>query len=53
MADDLPGTIRIVAKADAEHAAPSNESPVIEGLTKLVKTGTTSSATANRKLVMG
>ena len=37
----------------AEHAAPRSESPVIEELTMLVKTGAKSSATANRKLVMG
>ena len=42
-----------VIKADAEQAAPDSDSLAIKGLTKLVETGTSSSATANRKLVMG
>ena len=47
------GAVLNVTKAGAEHAAPESGSPVIEDFTKPVKTGTRSSATANRKLVMG
>ena len=47
------GAVLNVTKAGAEHAAPESGSPVIEDFTKLVKTGARSSATANRKLVMG
>ena len=40
------GAVLNVTKAGAEHAAPGSGSPVIEDLTKLVKTKTRSSVTS-------
>ena len=47
------GSSKCVTKAGVEHAAPESESPAIEDFAKLVKTGTGSSVTPNRKLVVG
>ena len=47
------GRVQNVTKVGAEHAALDSGSPIVEDFTKLVKTGTGSSVTANRKLVVG
>ena len=47
------GRVLNVTKIGAGHAALDSGSPIVEDFTKLVKTGTGSSVTANRKLVVG